>query len=92
MHTVMIIGLGVCSLGLCLLVGHLLGPISAGSDSELGRAALVFVPLWLIGAALDMWIGVLRAGCSVADEAPVSSSCSASSAALALWIRCALGN
>jgi len=31
----------------------------------------VFIPLWLVGAAINMWIGVSRAGYSVADEAPV---------------------
>ena len=52
-------------LALCLLLGRLLG---SGNPA---RAALVFLPLWLIGAALDMWIGVARAGYSVVAEAPI---------------------
>jgi hypothetical protein len=77
MHTVIVIGLGLCLLGLCLLVGRFLigrlriGPgVGSGSD-VLARAALAFVPLWLIGAALNMWIGVARAGYSLAEEAPI---------------------
>jgi hypothetical protein len=37
----------------------------------LGRAALAFVPLWFIGAVINMWIGISRAGYSLADEAPI---------------------
>lgn len=44
--------------------GRLLGGSVAG-------AARVFIPLWLIAAGLNMWIGVSRAGYSVADEATV---------------------
>jgi hypothetical protein len=36
-----------------------------------GRAALAFVPLWFIGAVINMWIGVSRAGYSLTDEAPI---------------------
>jgi hypothetical protein len=28
------------------------------------------LPLWLVGASIDMWIEVTRAGDSVADETP----------------------
>jgi hypothetical protein len=37
----------------------------------MGRAARIFIPLWLAGAGINMWIGVSRAGYSWADEAPV---------------------
>ena len=30
-----------------------------------------FIPVWLIVAAVNMWIGVTRAGYSVAEEAPI---------------------
>ena len=67
MHTLLVIGSGLCLLGLCLLVGRVVGP----GNALLGRAALIFLPLWLLGAAINMWIGVTRAGYSVADEAPI---------------------
>jgi hypothetical protein len=31
---------------------------------------LVFIGLWLIGAGINMWLGVARAGYSVAEEIP----------------------
>jgi hypothetical protein len=67
MHTLIVIGYGLGLLVPCLLVGRVVG-----SRSEmLGRAALIFLPLWFVGAAINIWIGVTRAGYSVADEAPI---------------------
>jgi hypothetical protein len=34
-------------------------------------AALAFLPIWRIGAGINMWIGVVRAGYSAKEEAPV---------------------
>jgi hypothetical protein len=68
-HTLKVIGAGVAFLVLFLLVGRWL----AGATPAIGaaRAALVFLPLWFIVAAVNMWIGVTKAGYSVADEAPI---------------------
>jgi hypothetical protein len=30
----------------------------------------VFIPLWFIGAGINMWLGVTKAGYSVAEETP----------------------
>jgi hypothetical protein len=30
-----------------------------------------FIPVWLVAAAVNMWIGVTRAGYSVGEEAPI---------------------
>jgi hypothetical protein len=68
MHTLLVIASGLCLLGLCLLVGRVIG---AGRRLVLARAALVFLPLWFFGAGINMWIGVAHAGYSVADEAPI---------------------
>jgi hypothetical protein len=68
-HTLKVIAAGLALLAACLLVGRALGgpaPLAA-----MARAARIFVPLWLVGAAVNMWIGVSRAGYSIADEAPV---------------------
>jgi hypothetical protein len=67
LHTVKVIAAGFILLALCLVAGRLVG----GSDqSILARSALVFVPLWLIGAGINMWFGVSKAGYSVKEEIP----------------------
>jgi hypothetical protein len=66
MHTVIVIAAGFGLLGLCALVGRVLGG-TAGTAT----AALVLLPLWLVGAGINMYVGVKRAGYSVAEEAPV---------------------
>jgi|ERR1700683_756620 hypothetical protein len=66
MHTVMVVGIGLVVLAVCLYLGYLLG-----AAPGLARAALVFLPLWLIGAGINMFIGVRSAGYAVTQEAPV---------------------
>jgi hypothetical protein len=66
-HTIKVILVGFGVLAGCLLVGKSLGsPGSAG----LIAAAKVFIPLWLVGAGINMWLGVTKAGYSVKDEIP----------------------
>ena len=68
-HTVKVIAGGCVLLALCLLIGRLVGgppPVAA-----LVTAAKVFIPLWLVAAGVNMWIGVSKAGYTVADEAPI---------------------
>jgi hypothetical protein len=69
MHTVKVIAGGFLLLAVCLLIGRLVGGATPGDN--LASAAKVFLPLWLVGAAVNMWIGVSKAGYTVADEAPV---------------------
>ncbi len=66
MHTLKIIVLGLAILALCLFAGRL----TSGSKG-METAALIFVPLWLVGAGVNLYIGVKTAGYSVADELPV---------------------
>jgi hypothetical protein len=66
MHTLKIVGAGLLLLGVCLLLGWWLSGASGAS-----RGALYFIPLWLLAAALNLYIGVSRAGYSVSDEAPI---------------------
>ena len=68
LHTVKVIGVGFALLAACLVVGRLMG--GAGQPTFLARSALVFIPLWFIGAAINMWIGVSKAGYSVKEEIP----------------------
>lgn len=67
MHTIKVLAAGFALLIACLLLGRSLGQSGAG----LALGAKVFLPLWFVGAAINMWIGVSRAGYSVAEEAPV---------------------
>lgn len=66
MHTIIVLAVGFGLLGLCAIAGYLFG-----GTSGIATAALVFLPLWLIGAGINMYLGVARAGYSVADEAPI---------------------
>jgi hypothetical protein len=67
MHTLMVISAGICLLVLFLLVGRLLG----GSNAALGRAAYYFIAAWLVAAAINLTLGVVSAGYSVAEELPI---------------------
>ena len=66
MHTVIVLAIGFALLAACLIVGHVLGA-SAG----LGTGALVFLPLWLIGAGINLYLGVRTAGYTVREELPI---------------------
>jgi len=68
MHTLKVIGGGFILLAVCLLIGRLVGGTSAGG---VAGAAKLFIPLWLVLAGVNLWIGVTRAGYTVADEAPI---------------------
>jgi hypothetical protein len=83
MHTVKVIAAGLCLLVLCLLAGRWLGPTPAAG---LVRGAKVFLPLWLIGAGINLWLGVSRAAYSVAEEAPVFLVVFAVPGAVALFV------
>ena len=67
-HTVKVIGVGFALLAVCLVAGRLLG--GAGQPALLARFALVFIALWFIGAGINMWVGVSKAGYSVKEEIP----------------------
>lgn len=79
MHVAMVIGGGVLLLGVFALFGHLW---------HLGvpLAAQAFVPVWLVVALVNMWIGVSRAGYTVMQELPILLPVFAVPAALALGI------
>jgi len=68
-HTLKVIAGGLLLLGLFLLAGRLLSP--GAPVTGMATAARWFIPAWLIGAGINMWVGVARAGYSVAEEAPI---------------------
>jgi hypothetical protein len=81
MHTVIVLAIGVGLLGVCASIGALLGGASGAAT-----AALAFLPLWLVGAGINMYIGVKRAGYSIAEEAPMFLVVFAIPAAIALVV------
>jgi hypothetical protein len=68
-HTIKVIILGFALLAVCLMAGRMIG--GASDSAVVARSALVFVALWFVGSGINMWLGVSRAGYSVADEAPI---------------------
>lgn len=68
MRTAVIIAGGLVLLGLFVLVARWLG---SPGNVPMVNAAKVFIPVWLILALLNMWIGVARAGYSVREEFPI---------------------
>jgi hypothetical protein len=79
MHTIVVIAIGFLVLGVCLFLGYTTaGPAGAA------RAALYFVPIWFMGAATNMYIGVKSAGYAISEEMPVLLLVFAIPAAVAL--------
>ncbi len=68
MHTVKVVGAGFGLLALCVLVGR-----GSGDRHGMAKGAAVFVPLWLLGSGLNMYLGVKKAGYTVAEELPVAA-------------------
>jgi hypothetical protein len=84
MRTLMIVIGGFVLLTICLVVARAIG----GSMPSMAAGAKVFIPLWLAVAGVNMWIGVSRAGYSVAEELPIFLlifSVPAAAAAFAWW-------
>lgn len=69
-------------LGACAGVGWL-----AGGPLKMKMAALVFIGLWFIAAAVNMYVGVARAGYSFMEELPIFLLIFAVPSALALLLR-----
>jgi hypothetical protein len=67
MHTIKVIAGGFLLLGAFLLLGRWMG---GGTSSALATAAICFVPVWLVVAGVNLWVGVSRAGYPLADEVP----------------------
>ena len=82
MRTIMIIVGGFVLLGLSVLAGRWMG--GAGTSSMV-IAAKVFIPIWLVAALVNLWMGT-RAGYSVAEELPILLLIFPAPAAVALFI------
>ena len=72
MHTVMVVLAGFLLLVICLLAGRLTGGAGATLVTKtMAIAALIFIPICLGAALVNLWIGVSRAGYSLAGELPI---------------------
>ena len=67
MRTAIIIVCGLALLGAFAVGGWWLG---SGPRST-ASAVKLFIPVWLAAASINMWLGVSRAGYSVAEELPI---------------------
>jgi hypothetical protein len=82
MRTLITIGIGFVLLAVCLGAGWF-----AGGAPKLKVAAVVFVGLWLVVAAANMYMGVARAGYSFMEELPIFLLIFAVPAAVAILLR-----
>jgi len=62
---VIIIAGGLVLLGAFLFIGSRMG------SGAMVTAAKLFIPVWFVAAGINMWMGVARAGYSVAEELPI---------------------
>ena len=67
MHIAMVLMGGIVQLAVFVLFGWLWG----NSTAAMAFAAKVFIPFWLVIAAVNMWVGVTHAGYSVKAESPI---------------------
>lgn len=68
MRTVLFLAAGLLLLAAALLLGKLFSANYAGAASA---ATIAYLALWLIIAGANMWVGVAKAGYSVAQELPI---------------------
>jgi hypothetical protein len=66
MRTAIILGLGLVLLAACLWIGSV-----SGGAARMKSATLVFIGLWFLATALNMYVGVARAGYSFMEELPI---------------------
>jgi hypothetical protein len=68
MRTALFLIAGLLLLAASLLLGKL---FSTNYPAATTVATIAYVALWLITAGANMWVGVARAGYSVAEELPI---------------------
>ena len=68
MRTAVIILAGFLAWGVCLGIAKF---AAGGSESWMNPATGIFVVLWFVVAAVNMWMGVTKAGYSFREELPI---------------------
>ena len=82
MHMILVMLTGL----LLLAVFALLGKLWSADAASIALAAKYFIPAWLGVALVNMWVGVHKAGYTVAQELPILLVNFAVPAALALGL------
>jgi hypothetical protein len=82
MRTAIILGIGLVVLAICLGLGWM-----TGGAARLKAAALLFIVLWFVATAVNMYVGVTRAGYSFMEELPIFLLLFGVPAAIALFLR-----
>jgi hypothetical protein len=82
MHMLLVMLGGAVALGVFALFGKLWG----GDAIGIATGAKAFIPAWLVVALVNMWVGVTKAGFTVAQELPILVVVFAVPAALAAII------
>jgi hypothetical protein len=67
MHTIKVVAAGLVLLGVMVL---LLPRLGLGGAQPVAFWARLFLPLWLLIALGNLWVGVSRAGYTVMQEVP----------------------
>lgn len=67
MHMTLVIVAGLLLLGVFGLFGKLWG----GDIAGVALATKYFIPIWLVIAIANLWVGVTKAGYTVAQELPI---------------------
>lgn len=67
MHSIMVIGGGLIALCVLTVIAWWIGK---GQSGTMVKGAKIFVGAWFIVAAINMAVGVLHAGFTVAQEIP----------------------
>ena len=83
-HTLKVIAGGLLLLGLLVVAARFVH--STAPVAGMAAAARWFVPIWLIGSAINLWVGVAKVGYSVAEEAPIFLVVFAVPAAVAILV------
>lgn len=84
MRTALFLVAGLLLLAACLLLGRL---FSANYPDATFVATIAFVGLWLVIAGVNMWVGVAKAGYSIAEELPIFLLIFAVPAAVAIVLK-----
>jgi hypothetical protein len=83
MHTLKLIAAGFALLG---ALHFLARRLKLGGGDPTGFAVRLFLPLWLVAALVNLWVGVNRAGYSLLQEMPFFSLVFGLPAAFALLL------
>jgi hypothetical protein len=81
MHTILVIMGGFVLLLIAIMLGRWIG-----GPGSMATAVLCFLPVWLVCALVNMWVGVSRAGYTVAQEAPIAAVVFAVPGAVAVFL------